>query len=166
MKREYYFCSCRLDQKDCHIIWFSNDEDGVHLNSENKIVSFGNSESLTSYAEKQNLLIKDEMPAFYDFENLEKTLGNKKFEVDCVQFLNAWNLFDDISRSLGENFDPDHKITKEIYNKLFWGNNLPAVTPEGEWYEPDWKRKELEIIREVLLNGIAIFRRNLKYTDQ
>jgi len=165
MEREYYFCRCRLDQKDRYFIWFSNEEDGVCLNSKNKIVVFNDFESLTRYAERQNILTNDKKPSFYNFEELENTLNEKSFNVDCVKFLDAWNLFDDVSRSVGENFDPARKITKNIYDKLFWGNNLPVVTPEGKWYEPNWSKNELEIIRNVLLRGIAIFRNNLNYID-
>ena len=165
MKREYYFCGCRLDEKDWYFIWFSDEEDGLYLNAENKIAAFNDLESLARYAEKRNLLITDSELFFNNLEALEKTLGGKKFAVDCVEFLNAWNLFGDVSVSVNGDFNSDHKITYNIYEKLFWGNNLPAVTPEGEWYEPVWSVKELEIMRKVLLSGIALLRDNLNYTD-
>ena len=166
MEREFYFCCCRLDEKDFYFIWFSDEADGVYLDLQGNFVVYNDLESLISYTKEQNLFIKDEEPVFYNLQKLETILSKKSFKVDCVEFLNAWNLFDDISRSVEGNFDPDHKITKKIYDKLFWGNNLPAVTPEGKYYEPLWSKKELEIIRDVLLNGVAIFRNNLKHINQ
>jgi hypothetical protein len=165
MTRENYICSCRLDKKDYYFIWFSNESDGVYLDSEGSLVVFDDLESLAAYAERQKLLIEDEKPVSYNLEKLEADLSNKRFEVDCVGFLEAWNLFDDVSRSLEADFDSDHEITNNIYDKLFWGNNLPSMTPEEKSYQPVWSKKEIEIMRAVLLHGIEIFRSNLKYIN-
>lgn len=165
MPRKYYFCCCRLNKKDYNFIWFSDEVNGVYSNSENKFPVSGNLAILGKYAESRKLFIKNEEPVFYDLDKLEETLGRTKFKVNCVNFLNAWNLFDDVSHSINENFNSDRKATKQIYEKLFWGNNLPAVTPEGKYYKPVWRKKEREIIRTVLLNGITIFRNNLKPID-
>ena len=165
MTREYYLCGCRLDEKDYYFIWFSDDENGVYLSPEGSLVVSHDLKKIITYATRQKLPVKDEEPVFFDLEKLEETLGNKSFKVDCVEFLNAWILFDDISCAIEGNFDSDRKATKKIYEKLFWGNNLLLVTAEGKSYEPTWSKKELEIIREVLLDGMAIFRGNLKYID-
>jgi hypothetical protein len=76
--------------------------------------------------------------------------------VDCEVFLGAWNLFDDVSRSVGSTFDPDHNLTRDIYEKLFRGNNLPSVSPEGKSYHPTWTESELQIMRETLGCGLSI----------
>jgi len=46
------------------------------------------------------------------------------------------------SGSVEGGFDEDKALTQKIYNKLFWGSNLPAVTPKGRYYEPIWPRRE------------------------
>lgn len=89
-------------------------------------------------------------------------MHQEKFEIECVDFLNVWNLLDDVSHSVKGNFDSDRKATTKIYDKLFWGNNLLSVTPEGKSYKPIWSKKEIETIRDVLLNGLAMFRNSLK----
>jgi hypothetical protein len=165
MEREYYFCGCRLDEKDYYFIWFSDEEDRVYLNREGDFVVFNDLKKIVTYAQQQKLPIKDEEPVFYNLDKLEKKLSDKSFKVDCVEFLNVWNLLDDISRSVEGNFNSDRNATYKIYEKLFWGNNLPAVTPKGKYYEPIWRKRELEIIREVLSRGIGIFRDNLKFID-
>ena len=131
MKREYYFCCCLLDNKKFYFIWYWDEEDGVFLDSGGKFPLFDNFEKLTIYANKHKLSIKEETIAYFDLEKVEKLLKHKIFQVDCIGFLNTWNLFSDISRSIGANFNSERKNTKKIYEKLFWGNNLPAVTPEG-----------------------------------
>ncbi len=41
------------------------------------------------------------------------------------------------------------------YDKLFWGCNLPAVTPPGEWFTPEWREDELAVIRQTFEAGLA-----------
>ena len=116
-------------------------------------------EDLLRYASSFSLTIKNEEPILHDLNFVASWLETEKVEsVDCGNFLAAWNLFDDVSRSVGGNFNADHKLTAKIYDKLFWGNNLPAVTPEGEHYEPTWTKRELKIMREVLSDGLSLFK--------
>ena len=76
---------------------------------------------------------------------------------DYNPFLNAWNLFEDISVSTNGSFDKDKKLTKHIYERIFRGCNIPAVTPEGESFTPTWTKKELKIIRDILHSGFNLF---------
>ena len=82
--------------------------------------------------------------------------------IDCAEFLAAWNLFEDISHSLKSTFDPDHALTQKIYDKLFYGNNLPVITPEGKFYIPLWTGRELVIIHHVMKTGLEMFRTHVK----
>ena len=166
MKRKYYFCRSRLDKKDRYFIWFSDEEDGVFLDSKDNLLVFNDLKSLSDYFHKRNLLIENEPPVFYDLDKLEGNLKQENFEIDCIEVLNIWNFFEDVSRSAKDNFDSNRKATKKIYEKIFWGNNLPVVTPEGKFYEPIWSKKEIQIIRDVLLDGLAIFRKILNDTDR
>lgn len=165
MQREYYICNCHFNENDYYFIWFTDEEDGVCVNVEKKLLVSRSLEEIKTYANEQKISIKAEEPVFYDFDKLEETINKKTFEVNCVDFLNAWNLLDDISLSVEGNFNSERKKTEKIYEKLFWGNNLPIVTPQGKFYKPSWNKKELEIIRKVLLHGIEIFSTNLKYID-
>jgi hypothetical protein len=45
----------------------------------------------------------------------------------------------------------------KIYHKLFWGNNLPPVTPEGCHFNPEWSRDELAALAGVLSAGLEMF---------
>jgi hypothetical protein len=165
MARENYLYCCYFDDSNLYFIWFSNEKDGVCCEPDGEIAAFNDLESLRKYAEVQNILIRDEEAFCLNLDKIEESLKQPLFEVDCVDFLNAWNLFTDVSVSLKGNFDSERKATEKIYDKLFWGNNLPAVTPEGEFYTPIWSRKELEIIREVLQKGFILFRSSLKIID-
>jgi len=166
MEREYYPCRCRLDKKDFYFIWFSGEKDGVFVESDGKIPTFEDLSKLLKYASLQNISLKDENANLFDLDKVENSIKQDSFEVNCIDFLNTWNLFDDVSHSLNGNFDSNRKMTNKIYEKLFWGNNLPVVTPEGKSYEPIWSKKELKIMCEILSKGFSTFRDNLKIIDE
>lgn len=71
----------------------------------------------------------------------------------CRILLDVWNFLDDLAYSLG--------IDKSCYrvgdatkcnDKIFWGCNLPAVTPEGRVYQPVWCKEEIEAIKQEVGN--------------
>jgi hypothetical protein len=78
--------------------------------------------------------------------------------LDCDLVLGAWNLFADVE---GIRKHPSFRAwdaaADRQYDKLFFGGNLPAVTPEGETYEPEWSGEEVERIRGVLAAGFELF---------
>ena len=122
---------------------------------------------LVDYAESKDFVPVDASdPILLNLDVVAKWIKIKKMkrarQVDCVQFLNAWNLFADLSKSINGNFDSNQDHTQKIYSKLFWGNNLPAITPEGRFYVPLWSRQELEIMHQVLKQGLLMFRQHTK----
>ena len=162
MNRQYYILWFRLDVQNSYLIWFGDEDDGVVTDAIGKVPCFLKTDDLLRYASSLNLPIKAEEPILHDLDFVASWLKTKNAEtVDCDIFLAAWNLFDDVSRSVGGNFNADHKLTAKIYEKLFWGNNIPAVTPEGEHYEPTWTNQELMIMREILGVGLSLFRKNI-----
>ncbi len=53
------------------------------------------------------------------------------------------------------------KTARDIYQKVFWGNNLPAVTPAGKGFDPTWSEEDLIGIKAVLETGLSLFVSNL-----
>ena len=164
MSREYYSFWFRLDNRDGYLIFFYDepDPDGFVTDERGRVSCFLNTEDLLRYASASNLTVDAEDPRLLNLDILVAWLESKDADtVDCKTFLEAWNLFDDFSKTIGGNFDADQKKTQKIYNKLFWGNNLPAVTPEGEHFEPIWTKRELKIMREVLGEGLSLFKEKI-----
>ncbi len=160
MSREYYPFSYLLDGQIAHLIWFSDERDGVFVDADTNVPSFNRIGELSEYSKSRGMSVELADSILLDLDSVSEWLEEETtVSVDCVILLNAWNLFDDVSRSVNGSFDADRKLTNPIYDKLFGGNNLPAVTPEGESYHPTWTKKELRIIREVLGAGLAIFKR-------
>lgn len=162
MQKTYYSYRFRLDYKKNYVIWFTNDKDGILTNSENKILCFDDSTALTDFAQKQNIAVEiDKNQKQLDLDLFRSWLESDDARVNCELLLDIWNFFDDVSKSINKEFDSDREFTKNIYDKLFWGSNLPVVTPENEFYEPVWCAEELRIIRETLSAGFRLFQENL-----
>lgn len=163
MNRKYFKLWYCLDGRDAYLIWYTNEQDGVVTDSDGKVPCFQSPEDLLHYAESLNLSLNVEDPILNNLDVVAEWLNRGDSEsVDCKSFLAAWNLFDDVSRSVTGNFDPEHQLTQKIYDKLFWGNNLPSVMPEGKSYHPEWTKRELKIIKEVLGYGLSLFRHSVR----
>lgn len=85
-----------------------------------------------------------------ELENLneEKSLN----EDQCETILNCWNFIEDLLRTY--NADNLKRLLKndllsKAYDKLFYGNNMEAVTPEGKSYSPLWTKAEITELNSV-----------------
>jgi hypothetical protein len=47
---------------------------------------------------------------------------------------------------------------EEVYAKLVYGNNLPALRGSGPEYHPKWTGEERRTLYEVLGKGLSMFR--------
>jgi len=143
------------------MIWFSNDEDGL-VTSDGGIARFDDLEALRSYAAGLGIAIEDQEPTSYNLDFLVRWLNHPRKKIDVKAFLNIWNLFMDVSASVGGSFNADSERTEHIYAKLFWGNNLPSVTPRGKRYTPVWRAHEVRLIRRTLGHGLELMRQSLR----
>lgn len=67
----------------------------------------------------------------------------------------------DFAGSIGHYFSGDEKFYTEVYDKLFYGCNLPAIRGNGNLYIPKWNRNEIISIAKVMQNGMDIVETNL-----
>jgi hypothetical protein len=71
----------------------------------------------------------------------------------CKVILEGWNFFDDVLGTLSK---PEllksskSPALKKIYDKLFFGNNLKAVTPPGQSYNPRWTAEEISSFKRAM----------------
>lgn len=65
--------------------------------------------------------------------------------------LESWNALEDMSRSLGieatSTVGDTKALMQHVYDKVFYGNNLPSLTPKGHGYAPVFNREELAALR-------------------
>jgi hypothetical protein len=133
----------------------------VAITAEDCVPSFKAEANLLAYSDARPLLVKQEAPLLHDLEAVAAWLADPHADtVICSEFLAAWNLFGDIARSCprsGVNFTDRDSHLGAVYEKLFYGNNLPSVTPPGEHYAPEWSRDEIAGLRDVLQEGLNMF---------
>jgi len=68
----------------------------------------------------------------------------------CHVLLNGWNFIEDMGRTFNLKKELKRlrsKLLNKAYDKIFYGCNLPAVTPEGKSYSPLWSREEIAAMR-------------------
>lgn len=163
MNRIYYALWYCLDHRNRYLIWYPNDSDGVVVSQEGQIPVFATNSDLHAYAQAHEISLVLEEPKLHNLDRVIQDLGRKKpVQINCQEMLDAWNMLGDVSNSVDSRFDEDKALTQKIYNKLFWGSNIPAVTPEGRSYEPLWSRGEHLIMRQVLGEGFAMLRRHVQ----
>jgi hypothetical protein len=161
MPRTYYKLLYRLEGVDALLIWYSNDADGVATSDDHCVPSFETVADLLAYADARGLVVAEEEPVLHDLDAVAAWLANPQEEtVACSDFLAAWNLFGDVARSCPQysaSFADRGKQRDAVYDKLFWGSNLPSVTPPGEQYTPEWSRDEVTSLRQLLQAGLEMF---------
>ncbi|MFO0589781.1 MAG: hypothetical protein U0441_19735 [Polyangiaceae bacterium] len=161
MASSYYRLLYRLDGRTAFLIWFSNERDGV-LTQNDRILSFSTEESLSKFAAKATIELVDEAPTLHALDVVREWILRPRPEtVDCSEALAAWNLFGDVARSLPKacvGFSELDRAHSEIYEKLFFGNNLAAITPAGAHYAPTWSEKEVAALLATLDCGLRLFR--------
>jgi hypothetical protein len=161
VERRHYICRVQLNAADIFIVWYSEDKyDGFFRLSNGNLLATTSSADLQTRATDLGFSLEPENITSYNFDVVRTWCYAPVAEgVDCSAFLNAWNFFDDMAE-IHANPETQHarlsREASEIYEKLFWGNNLPATTPTGERYEPSWTIGELEMMRQVLESGLHL----------
>lgn len=74
----------------------------------------------------------------------------------CAILLEGWNLLEDIVASLaGDTAAFEAGATTSIYDKLFMGNNLPAMRGGGKAYHPILSAGEIATLRTLMANYLG-----------
>ena len=156
MSLEYYLCRFQLNGT-CFVIWYTNDDDGLLHESSGRLLTCSTAEAALTHAAVLGVTLEDEPPMEYDFDSLVRWCAQPSAEtIDCSRFLEAWNMLCDADALQAGDFG------KDVYDKLFWGNNLPAVTPPGECYTPLWNLDEVRELQSILGRGIDRLRAKLE----
>jgi hypothetical protein len=160
VERLYFACRVRMNGSDALVLWYQDERDGFVRRPDGQLLVAGSPGSLTSAAAEMGLSLGQEDTAAYDFDQLWEWCRRPSAEgVECPAFLNAWNFFDDLA---GLHDNPESEYAKlsrgaaRSYDKLFWGNNPPSMTPPGKSFTPKWSEDELESIRRVLEAGLGL----------
>jgi hypothetical protein len=150
----------RLKSVDRYLIWISNERDSVAVDNGGRVLTFESTAALGRYAELNHIRLESETPALHDLDWVALWTESPDRPVDCKEALAAWNIFSDIATSVGATGLTFSRLDSEqgtIYQKLFWGNNPPSLTPEGCEFVPEWSPGEIEELTKVLRTGLRMF---------
>lgn len=75
-----------------------------------------------------------------------------------VVLLNVWNLAGDVARGTNQKWADRGEDLDRVYDLLFFGNDLPAMTPDGEQFTPDWSDFDLVMLRGIIERGVLLIR--------
>src|SRR5713226_1361191 len=134
---KYFPLLYRLNAEDRYLIWISNEKDSIVVAANGLIPTFRDPMVLREYASLNHYDLQTEEPILHDLDWVAAWAASPAIPADCDKTLAAWNLFRDVASSTGDRgiaFEHLDSKLPSIYDKLFWGNNLPSVTPEGAHY--------------------------------
>ncbi len=145
----------------------TDSEDLYYVDKETKkIPVFSKLKYLKQYAKKQNIKIVNKFkPIPHDLGIVFKWVNTNKKSLVCNEILTAWNFFIDLANTFSFDNDNLQAYRKKapqaykIYEKAFIGTNLPSVTKNNPPYHPEFSKKELKLIRNVLIYGFKKFKK-------
>jgi hypothetical protein len=156
----YYVCRVRLNGERVFIAWSPGEPDNFLRDTADRLLVARSQEALAAATRPRGVTHVGGEPTDYDLDRIrEWCAAPEAARVDCSAFLNAWNFFDDLAELHGGADTAYTRLSRQAagcYDKLFWGNNLPAVTPPGERFIPSWEPDELDCIRRVMGAGIQL----------
>jgi hypothetical protein len=158
-----YVCVARLDGVDRFFLWESGGDvpDRVVLDDAGLLRVFPSERVARDAPSAEGYETSTEGPSVYDLDAIEAWCKSSAAVLDYSQLLDAWNLFGDMPQ--GENlFAGADTRANAVYDKLFRGWHLPAMTPPGEHDVPSWSASETAALKQLLLLGLAELRARLR----
>lgn len=152
---DYFDYPIRFEDRDGWLIWCSDKADGVLLDEQKRVLVFSTLEAVDLFAASQGIEVRRSQTRCIDFDS---SPGNPVTPLDCDRALRLWNLVEDIERSQGNLKPVKDGANVSAYDKLFHGNNLPAVNQSGKTYVPSFSLEELEEFQNILKRGLRILK--------
>lgn len=150
-----------FNQKKSLLIWVDVDGGNAYiLSSAQGVIHIANSfrEMKKICAEVTDVEIHWDQKSTLDIDRFFAVLdqlqsGKHSNRYACRILLDVWNFLEDLACSADfEKSQYRIEGAAKCYDKIFWGCNLPAVTPEGRVYQPVWCEEEIEAIKQEVGN--------------
>ena len=152
----YYKVAFIYKTRYLYTLWYTNDVDGL-LNENKEMKYFNNENELNNYCVNKKINIEPDSIVLYNIDEINKTKSDIYVNINCEYILNLWNITADIAETIGITFYGNENKITNIYNKVFYGNNLPSLRGDNEEYIPSWNKKEINILIKVLDDCYKIF---------
>ena len=156
----FYTVIFHLNKTTYYSLWFSdkNDKDQFLTNGEG-VVFFSNCKDLAKYVSEKGLNATSDQ-TFYDVDVAINWLAENYSNIDCEYILALWNVAGDLAYSVNRGFtgNSSSETIRSIYDKLFWGNNLPALRGDGDIFVPQWSSNEIHELQIIVSDMVSIIK--------
>lgn len=132
------------------VLWTDNDCEDFAYRHGSASPLYRDRDALAADLDSDGIPVDDEVGWRVDVDHAREVLGFTMSRDEIEVVINAWNSLDDLTKSLGVPLGFRGTLANRAYDKLFWGLNLPSVTPPGKWFTPGWWPGELGKIDQVL----------------
>lgn len=146
--------------KRCCLLWIPRESapDSFFVDREGKPLCFSSKKRLQCFLGERSEQIDWAHEGRIDFDEFWSAVRGLRVNRasstrTCAVLLEGWNFLEDILRSsqaTGWLKKLGVPLMRRVYDKLYYGNNLPAVTPRGRSYNPLWAQEELVHFRRTL----------------
>ncbi len=144
---EFYEVIFDYKKNKYYTIWETNDVDRFLLRNGN-ILFFNKKEELNEFCIENNIVIENSV--LYNFDKIDAN--------NCSDYLNKWNIIDDLSKSVGMKFIGDCNGYTNLYSKFVYGSNIPSLNTSEEKYVPSFSKEELLEIQSIKNDMIRILK--------
>lgn len=151
-------CSCLF------LLWEDRESGGdrfVTDRSLEKIIGLASLEDLKQFATNNGLDVSWEEAGIMDLNRLSTELRaclpGEKWSVErCRVLLEGWNFFEDLFRTLSlDTRDFSTEAAAAVYEKIFCGNNLPFLSPNGENFDSVLDESEVSVLQSLLGDAMS-----------
>lgn len=148
------------------LIWQTNGRDTFMTESDNRLLQSSTVNNLKKILKSKATKVHWSDYVEIDFDKFWTALRNLRSKKassskTCKDILAGWNFIEDMGRTFNlkkEMMQLRSRLLDKAYDKLFWGCNLPSVTPEGKSYSPLWSTAEINSLRVELRTAWQAFR--------
>lgn len=147
----YYIVLIMICGREFFLLWNGDHEPVFLTDEDSKAVFFGSLAELTGFAERNDLELDEEITE-YDLDGITVTAET----LDCNEVNSKWNIISDLALTVGAEFSGEDKRYNGIYDKLFYGCNIPAMNHPP--YTPEWSAEEIAEINRILAEGAELCR--------
>lgn len=146
------------EQRFC--LWFSGETDGF-LTEGGSLQVFPSADAARAYVQLHPDLPCAASVVTYDLDRTWRMARGQE-PPDPGLALEIWNITTDLAESIGAAFTGSRRdaLTDHIYEKLFYGSNLPAVNRSGKHYTPLFTPAERKRLLEILTDCHVLIRRS------
>jgi hypothetical protein len=157
MKRkvEMYPYAYTYKGKKTILIWQTNGRDTFKLVSPKRLLQAPTLMNLKRQLRTEAAQVHWSERAEIDFDKFWTALENLRSNRassrrTCSVLLKGWNFIEDMGRTFNLKKEMKRlrsKLLDKAYEKIFYGCNLPSVTPNGKSYSPLWSTAEIKALR-------------------